>query len=123
VSGSHPGSNIIFLLGTGSLEPADLLLEIMLTRRVLIKTSRSGTFIDEPKVARIIAASSKSGGFFYKSMYAKSGAKGKGEKRAGGGAARQSGSAVRAKDGDTVGEGAQRIGTENIGHKLLSMMG
>lgn len=33
------------------------------------------------------------------------------------------GTSGRAKEGDLVGEGADRIGVENMGHKLLSMMG
>ena len=30
---------------------------------------------------------------------------------------------MRHKEGDLVGEGAERIGMENIGHRLLSKMG
>ena len=33
------------------------------------------------------------------------------------------GSGVRHREGEQVGEGAERIGGENIGHKLLSRMG
>lgn len=33
------------------------------------------------------------------------------------------GSSARMRDGETVGEGAERIGNDNIGHQLLSKMG
>jgi hypothetical protein len=77
--------------------------------------------VNEAKVSRIILSSSKLGGSFYKAMYSKSGGGGGGSARRGppGGP----GSAVRHKDGDQVGEGASRIGMENIGHRLLSKMG
>lgn len=33
------------------------------------------------------------------------------------------GAGSRRRDGELVGEGAERIGGDNVGHKLLSMMG
>jgi len=36
---------------------------------------------------------------------------------------RGAGASARAREGELVGEGAEKIGNDNIGHKLLSMMG
>ncbi|EIW72809.1 hypothetical protein TREMEDRAFT_72886 [Tremella mesenterica DSM 1558] len=86
---------------------------------VLIKTSYSGNNIDEHRLARVLQASSHSNGSFYKAFYSKgktsSGKKTKGHKDVG--------SSVRHREGDLVGEGAEKIGMDNIGHRLLSKMG
>lgn len=84
---------------------------------VLIRLARSGKNVDQRKVHRIVSASNSIGGAFYKAMYAKSGEKKKGGPKG------DPGSSVRHKDGDQVGEGAERIGMDNIGHRLLSKMG
>lgn len=90
--------------------------------RVLIKTSGVGVFIDEPKVARLLSASIVPGGKFYKALHSRhgGGVGGKGKKMPGGGGA---GGWTRHREGDQVGEGAERIGGDNIGHQLLSRMG
>ncbi|KAK4687093.1 ferric-chelate reductase, partial [Tremellales sp. Uapishka_1] len=84
---------------------------------VLIKQSRSGMLINETRVAKLL-----SGGAI-KSKFNGSGGGG-----GGGGAKKKgppggAGSSVRHKDGDQVGEGAERIGQDNVGHRLLSKMG
>lgn len=104
---------------------------LMLTAfSVMIKTSRSGIGIDEAKVSRLINASSQTGGLFYKAFYSKfngksggAGGFGKGGKKASTGPSRGTGSSARAREGDQVGEGAEKIGMDNIGHRLLSKMG
>ncbi|ORX35975.1 hypothetical protein BD324DRAFT_514435 [Kockovaella imperatae] len=63
---------------------------------ILVKTDRSG---------------------FYKALYSKYSG---GAKKRGPG---DRGTSARMRDGETVGEGADRIGMENVGHKLLSRMG
>ncbi|WVF70475.1 hypothetical protein IAT40_005265 [Kwoniella sp. CBS 6097] len=86
---------------------------------VLIKTKRSGRLIDERKIERLLSASSQSGGGFYKALYSKgAGGGGKGVK-----GRPSAGPSIRHKEGDMVGHGAERIGMDNIGHKLLSKMG
>ncbi|KAK8865942.1 hypothetical protein IAR55_001091 [Kwoniella newhampshirensis] len=85
---------------------------------VLIKLQRSGTLIDKVRRERLLTAAPQSGGQFYKTLFARGGGGGgKGKGRA------PPGPSVRHKDGDLVGEGAEKIGMENIGHKLLSKMG
>ncbi|KAL1410593.1 squalene synthetase-like protein [Vanrija albida] len=86
---------------------------------VLIKLVRSG-LRDEDKLERLIAASSQNGGAFYKALYAR---KSKDGRKAPGGAARSGGPSTRAREGELVGEGADKIGEDNIGHRLLSKMG
>ncbi|WWC99711.1 hypothetical protein V866_006616 [Kwoniella sp. B9012] len=82
---------------------------------VLTKNKRSGTLVDEIKVERLLSASQKVGGSFYKALYTRGGkAKVKGQ---------SSGPSVRHKEGDMVGHGADKIGEDNIGHRLLSKMG
>ena len=81
-----------------------------------MKTKHSGRNVNEAKVRRILTASSYSGGKFYKALHSGGG----GPKKRGPG---DRGNSTRMRDGDTVGEGADRIGTENIGHRLLSRMG
>lgn len=58
-------------------------------------------------------------GKFFKAKYG--GNAGKGPKTPG--SAGRSGPAVRHNEGDAVGHGALAIGSENVGHKLLSKMG
>jgi hypothetical protein len=101
--------------------------------RIFIKTSRTGLYVDESRLDRIMLASAYSGGKFYKAL--RSGGKyaggGKGAKSSGGQGKGDNmrkgpgdrGTSGRAKEGDLVGEGAERIGETNMGHKLLSMMG
>lgn len=95
------------------------------TPSIFIKTSRTGLHVDEARIDRLLSASSYSGGHFYKALYSRNGAggggKGKGDKIKKGPGDR--GTSGRAKEGDLVGEGAERIGESNMGHKLLSMMG
>ena len=88
--------------------------------RALIKTSRSSIPENSTKISHLLSASRQSGGDFYKAMYSKP-AKTRGKSK--GGAARESGNAVRHREGDLVGEGAEKIGGENVGHRLLSKMG
>ncbi|WWC86279.1 uncharacterized protein L201_001152 [Kwoniella dendrophila CBS 6074] len=83
---------------------------------VLIKNKRSGSNINEVKIDRLLSSSQKVGGDFYKALYSR----GSGKTKSKG----QSGQpSIRHKDGDEVGHGADKIGQENIGHRLLSMMG
>ena len=96
----------------------------------MIKTSRTGLFTDEARLDRLISASSQPAGTFYKALYAKTKGKnggGGGGGGYGGGGGKKGpgdrGTSGRAKEGDLVGEGADRIGESNMGHKLLSMMG
>lgn len=81
--------------------------------------------MDEARLDRLVSASAFSGGSFYKALRINSGGRpnkfAKGEKTKKGPGDR--GTSGRAKEGDLVGEGADRIGVENMGHKLLSMMG
>ena len=83
-----------------------------------MKTAQSGHNIDEVKIARIVAAASQPGGKFFKAIYSKY--KSGGPKKRGPG---DRGTSARMRDGETVGEGADKIGMENIGHQLLSRMG
>lgn len=85
---------------------------------VLTKTLRTGQNVNEDKVSRLVSAATFSGGQFYKALYTKP----KSDKKKGSGPGDR-GSSARMRDGEMVGEGAERIGTENVGHKLLSMMG
>ena len=86
--------------------------------RTLIKNKRSGVIINEEKASRLVAASSFNGNAFYKALYARP--KAEKEKKKGPG---DRGSSARARDGELVGEGAERIREDNIGHRLLSKMG
>nr|XP_019000524.1 uncharacterized protein I203_06941 [Kwoniella mangroviensis CBS 8507]OCF63985.1 hypothetical protein I203_06941 [Kwoniella mangroviensis CBS 8507] len=82
---------------------------------VLMKNKRSGTLVDEIKIERLLSASQKVGDSFYKALYTRGGkAKVKGQ---------SSVPSVRHKEGDMVGHGADKIGEDNIGHRLLSKMG
>lgn len=91
---------------------------------VLIKLSRSG-LQNENKVQALLAASTASGGAFYKALYSrkKGGGGGGGGGSAAAGFARGTGGSTRAREGELVGEGAEKIGQDNVGHRLLSMMG
>lgn len=95
-----------------------------LTLSVLIKLARSGMIVDENKRERLLSAASQNGGAFYKALYSR---KTKGEKplKIGSGSAARGGApkATRAREGELVGEGAVAIGNDNVGHRLLSMMG
>lgn len=97
--------------------------------RILIKKARSGQAINHDQVERLIEASTFSGGMFYKNFFGGGGAKLKGKKAdksgKGGkaGPSRQPMPSLRARDGEQVGGGADKIGIDNIGHQLLSKMG
>ncbi|BEI93595.1 uncharacterized protein CcaverHIS019_0600540 [Cutaneotrichosporon cavernicola] len=88
---------------------------------ILIKLARSGIDVDVKKRDRLVAAGQFNGGSFYKALYARK----KGDKDKGDGKkfARGPGASVRAREGDLVGEGAEKIGQDNVGHQLLSKMG
>ena len=73
--------------------------------------------MNEHKVNAIVGSNTP--GKFYKAKYG--GNAGKGPKMPGG--AGRTGPAVRHQEGDAVGGSASAIGSENIGHRLLSMMG
>ena len=81
--------------------------------------------INESKIHRLLSASKYPGGGFFKALHSRPGASGKGKKlipgRSGGGGG--GGGGVRHREGDQVGDGAERIGGDNVGHKLLSRMG
>lgn len=80
---------------------------------------RTGQNINEEKITRLVSAATFSGGAFYKALHSKPSRKDR-EKTKG---PSDRGSSARMRDGETVGEGASRIGMENIGHQLLSRMG
>lgn len=90
----------------------------MTNPRILIKLARSG-LRNEKTRNRLVAAGDVAGGGFYKALYARKNKGGDKENKFG----RGTGASVRAKEGDLVGEGAEKIGEDNVGHKLLSMMG
>jgi hypothetical protein len=103
----------------------------MLTCSILFKNKRSGQIVDYAKIDRIVKASQAPGGLFYKNMFGRGGGsgnsnkfdkmvKGKGTTTAKGNGNMPS---LRARDGEEVGGGAERIGMDNIGHQLLSKMG
>jgi hypothetical protein len=73
--------------------------------------------VNEHKINNIVGSDTP--GKFYKAKYG--GNAGKGPKMPGG--AGRSGPAVRHQEGDAVGRDASAIGSENVGHKLLSRMG
>lgn len=79
---------------------------------MLIKLARSGLREDHQKKRDRIIHSSFKGGF-----HSHKGPSGKKQPPRG------TGASVRAREGDLVGEGAEKIGQENVGHKLLSLMG
>ncbi|CAO1620180.1 unnamed protein product [Parajaminaea phylloscopi] len=84
----------------------------------LIKTSRSGRQVDTRKVDRILRGHSHASSFGNPGKKASALGKMKGKGRNAGPVSTQ-----RNLEGADVGWGADRIGADNIGHKLLSMMG
>lgn len=96
--------------------PSDQLISSI---SVLTKTMRTGKNLNEDKIARLVNAAPFSGGLFYKALYAKQKKDKKDSKKGPG----DRGSSARMRDGEAVGEGAERIGIDNIGHQLLSRMG
>lgn len=97
---------------------------------ILIKKARSGEAVNHDQIERLIEASTFKGGNFYKSFFGGGGAKLKskkldksGSKSGKSGPARQSMPSLRARDGEQVGGGADKIGMDNVGHRLLSKMG
>jgi hypothetical protein len=95
----------------------------------LIKNSRSGQIVNHAKIDRLIRASQSTGGSFYKSLYGgkSNGKPNKFDKSNKGKSTAAKGNgnmpSLRARDGEQVGGGAERIGMDNIGHQLLSKMG
>lgn len=85
----------------------------------LIKTSRSGYNVDQQKIRKVLSGRSN---FKFGSSDNHFSGKGKKEKKTvgatGGGSM-----APKNREGAQVGFGAEKIGSENVGHKLLSMMG
>jgi hypothetical protein len=102
---------------------------MILMASVLIKNSRSGQLVNHAKIDRLVRASQSAGGSFYKSMYGSGKANGKANKFASSKgkstAAKGNGNmpSLRARDGEEVGGGAEKLGMDNVGHRLLSMMG
>lgn len=88
----------------------------------LIKNSRSGVNVDTRKVRSILSGRGEAS-FGGNSL--KKGKSAKGGKSAGGGGGlgKMGGSAPSNIDGSAVGWGADRIGADNVGHRLLTMMG
>lgn len=88
----------------------------------LLKNSRSGLNVDRTRVARILGGHGNdgfgSGGGGGAGWKDRAGAKGKGKTATHGGAL-----APRNRDGTEVGWGAEKIKADNVGHRLLSMMG
>jgi hypothetical protein len=98
---------------------------------VLIKNKRSGQIVDYAKIDRLVKASQAPGGLFFKNFFGgkkgnvkpnkfASSAQGKRTTTAKGNGNMPS---LRARDGEEVGGGAERIGMDNVGHRLLSKMG
>lgn len=85
---------------------------------ILIKLARSGLDVNVKTRDRLVAAGQFNGGSFYKALYARK-TKGEGKNKF----ARGTDASVRAREGDLVGEGAEKIGQDNVGHQLLSKMG
>ncbi|KAN0065616.1 squalene synthetase-like protein [Thecaphora frezii] len=87
----------------------------------LIKTSRSGLVVDQRKVRRILLGHAGASFGIEGSM--------KGGQRYGGGGKKSVGAtggggmAPRNREGEEVGWGAEKIGADNIGHRLLAAMG
>lgn len=84
--------------------------------------------IDTKTIDRLVEASTMTSGQFHKQFYGKGAHKAnkfdKSTRQNGKpGPARQTMPSLRAKDGDQVGGGAERLGMDNIGHQLLSKMG
>jgi hypothetical protein len=92
----------------------------------LYKTSRSGQNVNHRKIDRLVKASHSTGGAFYKSFFG-NGNPNKFHKSNKGNSTTAKGNgnmpSLRARDGDEVGGGAEKIGMDNVGHRLLSKMG
>ncbi|KAJ9102548.1 hypothetical protein QFC21_002949 [Naganishia friedmannii] len=84
---------------------------------ILIKTSFSSVEVNEHKINQIVGINTP--GKFFKAKYGSNSGKGPSLP----GNASRSGAAVRHNEGDAVGHGASAIGSENMGHRLLSKMG
>ncbi|KAG6818613.1 hypothetical protein H0H93_003443 [Arthromyces matolae] len=80
----------------------------------LSKTTRTGLFVDEKKVAKIVRRSMGGGGYMYGGEFRGSNTRG-----GRGGAV----SMPRHKEGEEVGKAAPKIGESNIGFKMLALMG
>ncbi|SPO22795.1 uncharacterized protein UTRI_01473 [Ustilago trichophora] len=94
----------------------------------LIKTSKSGLNVDYRKVKRIVYSNAGAtfGNDAGRSDFKDKGRNKKGGKGGGGGGGMYGvggGTVPKNKDGEEVGFGADRIGADNIGHKLLAAMG
>lgn len=95
----------------------------------LIKTSKSGLNVDYRKVKRIVYSNAGAtfGNDAGRSDFKDKGRNKKGGKGGGGGGGGMygvgGGTVPKNKDGEEVGFGADRIGADNIGHKLLAAMG
>ncbi|TYJ56385.1 hypothetical protein B9479_002933 [Cryptococcus floricola] len=85
----------------------------------LNKTKRSGVNVKTQVRDRLLVAAPYSGGLFYKALHSKSTA-GKPKVK---GKDWGAGQSAKAMEGEEVGFGADKIGNDNVGHKLLSMMG
>jgi len=104
---------------------------LVLTYRILFKNKRSGQIVDYAKIDRLVKASQAPGGSFFKTMYGGGRGNGKPNKFASSANGKRTTTAkgngnmpsLRARDGEEVGGGAERIGMDNIGHQLLSKMG
>ncbi|KAF8624629.1 hypothetical protein AX15_005783 [Amanita polypyramis BW_CC] len=82
---------------------------------MLIRTSRSGLSVNERKVANIVRRSP--GGGFY------GGEGGNGEKSGKGKGKDYGSGSLRQKEGEEVGKAAPKIGSSNLGFKMLEAMG
>ncbi|SPO24963.1 uncharacterized protein UTRI_01473_B [Ustilago trichophora] len=93
----------------------------------LIKTSKSGLNVDYRKVKRIVYSNAGAtfGNDAGRSDFKDKGRNKKGGKGGGGGGMYGvgGGTVPKNKEGEEVGFGADRIGADNIGHKLLAAMG
>ncbi|CDU24462.1 uncharacterized protein SPSC_03963 [Sporisorium scitamineum] len=92
----------------------------------LIKTSKSGLNVDYRKVKRIVYSNAGAtfGNDAGRSDFKDRGRNKKGKGGSGGGMYGVGGGTVpKNRDGEEVGFGADRIGADNIGHKLLAAMG
>ena len=92
----------------------------------LIKTSKSGLNVDYRKVKRIVYSNAGAtfGNDAGRSNFKDKGRNKKGHGGGGGGMYGVGGGTVpKNKDGEEVGFGADKIGADNIGHKLLAAMG
>lgn len=100
----------------------------------MYKNTRSGQSVDYAQIDRLVKASQAPGGLFYKSYFGGKKPNGKPNKFDKSGKGKKAGKtttahgngnmpSLRARDGEEVGGGAERIGMDNVGHRLLSRMG